>query len=511
MDRLMKGLRKWAFLLPVVMLLGLLILPPDLWGRPGGGHSYSGGSSSSGGGGSWSSSGGDGDGDGGIGLIILLIEYPQVGIPVLVIVILLRIYMSRGNKPEETISTHSSSETMAWNRRKVDNALWDFKESSDPEFSQTLFLDFAQHLYYQYHYHRTHAEVLNLRPYFDAEIITNAAPKANFEIVVSDLVIGSVDFVNLIVGKDKTRISVRFDANYTETIAGHSNRWWVQETWFFTRDASLNSPSPEALQAVGCPNCGAALELSATGECKQCHVAVQPGAQAWSVEGINIGHREVQRGTAVGNYAPESGTNLPTIFDPRLTTVGRIFVERHQLQSITDYAVTFKEKIVEPIFMTIYKAWVARTYAPVRPIMSDNLFQSHRYWVEAYKKNQLINKLDDLTVTGVHLVKLDLDKYYEAATVRIFASVRDYTNREDGGLYSGNPRTVRRFSEYWTFVRRTGVEKDEKTFDPNLCPNCGAPVDMGMTGVCSYCHSKVSTGDFGWVLSRITQDEAYYG
>lgn len=507
MDRLSRVLRKWWWLLPILLMVCMLLLPPALFGRPGGGHSYSGGSSSSGGG---SSGGSGGDGDG-LGLIILLFEYPQIGIPLVVIIILVRIYGARRAAPAETITTRSSTETMIWNRRKVDGALWDFRAGPDPEFSQTLFLDFAQHLYNQYHHHRTHPEINNLRPYFDPEIISNAAPKPNFRIDVSELAIGSLDFVNLIASKDKTFISVRFDANYTETIAGHSNRWWVQETWFFARSAQLRSPEPSVLQAVGCPNCGAALALSPTGECKQCKTIVQPGAQTWQVEGIQIGHREVQRGIPVGNYAPEQGTNLPTLFDPRLNHIGTVFAERHQLDSITDYAVVFKEKIVEPIFMTIYKAWTDRAFAPVRPLMSDNLFQAHLYWVEAYQKHKLINRLDDLRLTGVHLVKLDLDKYYEAATVRLFASVKDYTIQEDGTFYAGDQRNDRRYSEYWTFVRRTGVEKDEKLFNPNNCPNCGAPVDMGMTGICSYCNSKVTTGDFGWVLSRITQDEAYYG
>ncbi len=491
----------------------LLVLPPEMFGRPGGGSSYSGGGGSSSGGGSsgGGSSGGDGGGDG-IGVIIyLLFRYPQIGIPVVVIVILIRIYGARRATPAETITTHSGTETMTWNRRKVDTALLDFREGTDPEFSQTLFLDFAQHLYYQYHYHRTHAEVLNLGSYFSAEIIDNAAPKTDFRIDVTELVIGSVDFINVNVGAYKSRISVRFDANYTETIAGHTNRWWVQETWFFLRDAGLNSPEPSALQAVGCPNCGSALSLSPTGACNHCKVVVTPGSQTWTVEAINIGHREVQRGQAVGNYAPEQGTNLPTLFDPRLNNVGRIFAEHHQVESLTDYALVFKEKIVEPIFKTIYKAWSERKYEPVRAIMSDNLFQSHYYWMESYKQHQLINRLDDLTVTGVHLVKLDLDKYYEAATVRIFASVKDYTTDENGKFYSGDQRKERRFSEYWTFVRRTGVVKDEISFNPDQCPNCGAPVNMGMTGICSYCNSKVTTGDFGWVLSRITQDEAYYG
>lgn len=503
--------RSWWWLVPVVALLALAVLPPDVYGRPGGGSSYSGGGGSSGGGGgSWGGSSGGGDGDW-VGLIILMIEYPYVSVPVIVLIVLYRIYASRRASPKETIASHSGRENMIWNRRKVDNALWDFRQENDPAFSQTLFLDFAQHIYYQYHHHRTHPEVANLRPYFAGEIIDNAIPKGSFRIDVTELVIASVDFVSLYKHPRYTTIAVRFDANYTETIDGHSNRWWAVETWYFTRDAGLQSPEPEKLAAAGCPNCGAALELGPTGECSQCHTVVQPGSRNWFVSNISISNREAQSGSPVGTYAPEQGTNLPTLFDPRLAAMGKRFVETHKIETITDYEVTFREKIVEPIFRAVYRSWSERDYSPARPVMSDNLFRSHLYWIETYREHKRINRLDNLKVTSVQLVKLDLDKYYEAVTVRIFANCLDYLTDESGKVVAGNPKTPRVFTEYWTFVRRAGVEADEKQYNPDSCPNCGAPVNMGMTGVCSYCNSKVTTGDFGWILSRITQDETYYG
>ena len=44
--------------------------------------------------------------------------------------------------------------------------------------------------------------------------------------------------------------------------------------------------------------------------------------------------------------------------------------------------------------------------------------------------------------------------------------------------------------------------------DPS-CPNCGASLDINMTGHCAYCKAKVTSGEFDWVLSRIEQDEVY--
>ena len=168
--------------------------------------------------------------------------------------------------------------------------------------------------------------------------------------------------------------------------------------------------------------------------------------------------------------------------------------------------------MIIPIFTTIYRSWEAQDYQPARPLMTDNLFRSHVYWLEAYGKEGLVNRLQGLQVQRVEYAKLELDRHYEAFTVRIYASVLDYLERKrDGKLIGGSDSRPRNFSEYWTFVRRTGVEKPNLEYNPDQCPNCGAPVDMGMTGICSYCNSKVSTGEFSWVLAQITQDEVYIG
>ena len=109
----------------------------------------------------------------------------------------------------------------------------------------------------------------------------------------------------------------------------------------------------------------------------------------------------------------------------------------------------------------------------------------------------------------VETVCLELDRYFESATLRIFASMKDSTVRlSDGALLSGDPRKPRVFSEYWTFIRRSGVTS--KARELTCCPNCGATLDKITTaGVCEYCDANITRGDYDWVLSRIEQDEAY--
>ncbi|HVG25175.1 MAG TPA: hypothetical protein VND45_13545 [Thermoanaerobaculia bacterium] len=66
---------------------------------------------------------------------------------------------------------------------------------------------------------------------------------------------------------------------------------------------------------------------------------------------------------------------------------------------------------------------------------------------------------------------------------------------------------MRRWSEYWTFIRSRGTTTSGTA--ARSCPNCGAKVAVGATGICQYCGGKLTTGEFDWVLSRIEQDEAY--
>ena len=110
------------------------------------------------------------------------------------------------------------------------------------------------------------------------------------------------------------------------------------------------------------------------------------------------------------------------------------------------------------------------------------------------------------------MATIEVDKYYESFTVRIFASCYDYVENNDGKVMGGSKKSPRYFSEYWTFMRRTGVEITESEFSLNNCPNCGAPADkMGQAAVCEYCGTKISNGDFSWILNRIVQDEEYTG
>ena len=94
-------------------------------------------------------------------------------------------------------------------------------------------------------------------------------------------------------------------------------------------------------------------------------------------------------------------------------------------------------------------------------------------------------------------------------TVRLFATSLDYTLSDDGQLLSGSRSRERAYTEYWTLIRGRAAHGRPRA-EP-VCPSCGAPLRIAMAGNCEYCHARVVSGDFDWVLSRIEQDEAYGG
>jgi hypothetical protein len=162
--------------------------------------------------------------------------------------------------------------------------------------------------------------------------------------------------------------------------------------------------------------------------------------------------------------------------------------------------------------MEIYGAWSRQTWGDVRHLVSDRLYGSNDFWIQAYKKAGLVNRLEQIKILKVELSDIELDTWFDTLTVRVHASCLDYVKNIRNELIGGSRTKARRFSEYWTFIRRAGVEKDNAGVEPATCPNCGALADkMGQSGVCEYCGTKVNTGEFSWVLTMITQDEVYRG
>jgi predicted lipid-binding transport protein (Tim44 family) len=208
------------------------------------------------------------------------------------------------------------------------------------------------------------------------------------------------------------------------------------------------------------------------------------------------------RGPLLTSNVPEQGTERATVYQASVGHARASFETAHP-----EFRWEAFELRVRAIATELQDAWTARDWERVRPLETESLFQMHRYWIDAYKRQRLRNIVADFRVASVEPVKVDSDAFYESITVRIYAEGRDHTVDEAGRTVAGSGLQLRRWTEYWTLIRtRTAAEATKLA-----CPNCGAPVAVGATGICTFCGGKITAGDFDWVLSRIEQDESYSG
>jgi len=463
--------------------------------RVGGGESYSGGGSSGGGG---------GDGAGELlylafrFLFWLTLEYPLIGIPVDIVVIVLIVrYVKRKKKLE--IFTVSSAPAAAPSAAPL--ARLDELRRFDPNFSEITFSDFCYSLYARAHDARGRGDLDRYSPYLSAAARNSLRARNQGLSEVRGIVIGSFRVAG-VRGLDDANVTatVAYESNYTEVAAGSQTSWYVKEQWVLERKRDILSPPPEKSKADHCPRCGAALQTRTDGACEYCGVKIESGAFQWYVRAITLMTTET-RGPLLTSNVPEQGTDRPTIFQPRFGDHRAAFEAAHGGFDWSAFEVRVKE-----IALELQKAWTARDWERVRPLESESLFQTHRYWIDAYTRQKLRNVVDDYQIHRLQPVKITTDAFYESITVRLWASGRDHTIDESGRVVAGSKSDVRQWSEYWTLIRTRSAASGTQTMS---CPNCGAPVPVGATGICPYCSGKLTAGQFDWLLSRIEQDDAY--
>jgi predicted lipid-binding transport protein (Tim44 family) len=505
----------WRLLVLLGAPTALLVGAVSVYARVGGGQSYSGGGGGGGGGGG---SGGD---DGGSSIIFYLIyvlfdltlEHPAIGIPIdlLVISVLVAIAYYRFNQAAYATPGSYSSQIreviLAANRakaRSLDGSVEALRHY-DPNFSPILFTDFAYALYARLQEARGRHDLATFSAYLSpgaARALESLGP-ANLRCVTGVIVAASriVEMSNP--DRPKIMITLEFEANYTEDIGGQSTTWYTKEEWTFSRKRDVLSRAPDKLTAIHCPKCGGALEQQVDGSCKHCGVKVVGGDFDWCVMGIEV-LRRVNKGPLLTADVPEVGTDYPTILQPNLAAANRRFLALN-----SGFSWLCMESRIRAIFLSLQEAWTEGRWEKARPFVSDAMFQTQLSWINEYRRQHLRNVLEDVQIERTELAKITFDAFHDAVTYRIFASMIDYTADEQGKVLCGSKSRPRRFSEYWTFIRRRGAKPP--TAGDNNCPNCGAALKINMAGVCEYCQGKITNGDFDWVLSRIEQDEAYRG
>src|SRR6267142_3766876 len=504
LHRHVRTLRKAALIGGVAIVA--LLFASEVLARVGGGQGYGGGGGSGGGG-----------GEGCAGALVYLlvrfllwltIEHPVVGIPIDIMVIGTVVYWFA--RPSKSVNLDSSrilapdpvaTAVQQQGFQREFNQLRRF----DPNFSEIIFTDFCYALYGRAHDARGRGTLDLLSPYLSeqarASLLQLNPPHLKS---VEGIIVGAMQVVGVQgLATPVVSVSIEFDANYTE-VTDKQMSYYVRERWVLERKRDVLSPTPEQATALHCPRCGAALQKDTAGACAFCGTKIESGEFQWYVRGISTLHREA-KGPLLTSDVQEVGTNYPTIAQPNFPAVRAAFEQNNPSFSWADFQARARLIVNE-----LQAAWSLLNWERARPHETDNIFQMHRYWIDAYQRQGLRNALDQCKINAMQPVKIKMDAFYHAITLRVFAEGYDYTIDKNGHVVAGSNKSLRRWSEYWTFIRNSKAKAGPAHADLN-CPNCGAPLKINATGVCEFCGGKVTSGEFDWVLSKIEQDESYSG
>lgn len=488
-------------------ILLALCLEGVAFARPGGGDTYSGG-------GGHDSGGGGGGGGGGAGavfelvfwLLRLCIYYPQIGLPLIAIVI--------GWVAWSAYKQHQNKDWDSGPPVDLERAIdLSSVRRLDPDFSQIVFEDFAYRLFSTAHRARASAEQLaTIAPYVAPAARAALAAREPVGVAVEQVIVGAMRVVRADVPDDviavadatqapaRMRIGIEFEAN----VATAQATYYSVESWLLGRDATVTSKPPDRARGFPCPNCGAPWQATATGtqQCASCGQIVDNGRFDWVVEQVSLSSLD-ERPPTLTTEVPERGTDLPTYEQPGV--IERFDELRRADPEVDPQVLGARIKL---IYDALTAAWSSNELVPIRGFVSDGLFDYLSYWVDAYKRQGLRNALDDMRITRTELAKVTRDRWYDAVTFRLWATGKDYVMRGTT-LVRGSQRRDRPYSEYWTLIRsaaRKGPTKTDAT-----CGHCGAPLEVSMAGACNYCGAHVTAGEFDWVLSKIEQDDSYRG
>lgn len=111
---------------------------------------------------------------------------------------------------------------------------------------------------------------------------------------------------------------------------------------------------------------------------------------------------------------------------------------------------------VEQVFFKVQKAWMERNQDLAREVMSDRIYQKHKFQTDEMIANGTKNMLRDINLTEILIISLEdyKDNSEDTFSAYVAGSMIDYTvNAKTLSPISGDPTQPENFQEIWTFVR----------------------------------------------------------
>ncbi len=203
----------------------------------------------------------------------------------------------------------------------------------------------------------------------------------------------------------------------------------------------------------------------------------------------------------MGKTIPSSQGRFVNLPD-RTTQIETIIKQNDPNFSSFDFVTFAKE-----VYIDVQTAWCNRDLTPVRPVMHENLYNTTARQVQSKIDQGVVYHYESIAINTAYLTSYAKDSQFEYLTCYLNARMIDYqVDEKTGNIIRGDKSTRWDMRYKMKFVRSVGAVTKTETgaMNGHNCPNCGAPLEITSTGICEYCGSVVTTGQYSWVLTDFT-------
>jgi len=171
----------------------------------------------------------------------------------------------------------------------------------------------------------------------------------------------------------------------------------------------------------------------------------------------------------------------------------RIAIKKRRLEIEGRYGLPKYRGVESPIiqeafasYVKIQNAWTTRNLAPVRHLLSDEIYNMYQMQLNTLIAAKQINIMADMQLYSARILTNTTSTGIEELKVLMTVSLRDYIVQEkSGNVVKGDSRKKIACVYELTFVRDANEVKQQN------CPECGAIVANQMSTECPYCGSKL--------------------
>lgn len=200
------------------------------------------------------------------------------------------------------------------------------------------------------------------------------------------------------------------------------------------------------------------------------------------------------------NQQPTVTTGVARTDDSMLTPM-----DQYTANVDPEFSVAQMQTKLANLYVQLQDCWSARDLTPLRPYLTDELYNQTERQVEEMKKLGQTPHVERISVLGTNLrgyfVRDGMDHIIVEMTTRICTYA---TDDKTEAVVMGDPKREKFMTYEWDLCRTSGQTTAESEAMHSVnCPNCGAPVTINKSAKCPYCETVITLDEHDWVLYSI--------